>query len=106
VRAAAVALGLAICLAACGSSEQSAAGIVTDIDTLGVGRVQGFTLRTQDGTELAFAIEGGTDLAGGGWPPDHLQEHRATATGVAVVYRMDGERRVVTRLDDAPWIGR
>lgn len=106
MRVAAIALGLALGLIGCGSSEQHAAGIVIDIDTLGVGRVQGFTLRTRDGAELDFAIDGGTDMAGGGWPPDHLQEHRATATGVAVVYRTDGERRIVTRLDDAPWIGR
>lgn len=101
-----MALGLAVGLMGCGSSEQQAAGIVIGIDTLGVGRVQGFTLRTQDGAELDFTIEGGTDMSGGAWPPDHLQEHRATATGVAVVYRTDGDRRIVTRLDDAAWAGR
>ena len=95
----------AIALGACASAEQSAAGLVTDIDTLGLSQVQGFTLRTEDGTSLEFAIEGGTDLSAGGFPPDHLREHMANASGVAVAYRTDGDERIVVRLTDATWVG-
>ena len=89
-------------LAACGSGSQSAAGIVTDIDTLGLGRVQSFSLRTPAGETLDFDVTGGTDsLSTGGFPPDHLWEHLATGVGVAVAYRSEGDRRIALRLDDA-----
>lgn len=93
-------------LAGCGASDdQRASGLVVDIETLGLGRVQGFTLRTDAGELLEFTIDRGTQMTDGAWPPEHLQEHRATASGVAVVYRQQEGRRVVVRLDDAPWVG-
>ena len=103
-----LALGLTavLALAACASTEASAAGLVTDIDTLGLGRVQAFTLRTEDGSSLTFDVTEGTDLDVGGFPADHLREHMATGSGVAVAYRMDGDRLVAVRLSDATWIGR
>jgi hypothetical protein len=102
-----VAAMLAICVAAvgCGPGTERASGLVTAIDTLGLGRVQGFTLRTPDGEVLEFVFEGGTDLSAGGWPPDHLQEHLAMAEGVAVEYRVVDGRRVAIRLGDAAWVG-
>jgi hypothetical protein len=93
-------------IAGCGSADGSAAGLVTDIDTLGLGRVQAFTLRTDDGTSLRFTVRDGPDLSSGGLPADHLREHMATGSGVAVAYRADGDTLVVLRLTDAPWVGR
>ncbi len=93
-------------LVGCSASEPTAAGIVTAIDTLGVGRVQGFTLRTADGESLAFAFDGPVALGDCAFPPDHLREHMATAEGIAVAYRIDGDVRVVVRLTDAPWLDR
>jgi hypothetical protein len=90
----------------CAGGEESVAGIVTDVDTLGLGRVQGFTLLTPDGTALDFEFSGGTDLSSGGFPPDHLFEHLATGVGVAVAYRTEDGRRIPVRLADAEWIGR
>jgi hypothetical protein len=101
-----VSAGLALLLVACSAGQQSAAGIVTDVDSLGLGRVQAFTLRTPDGTTLVFDVSRGTDLSGGGFPPDHLWEHLATGVGVAVAYRTEGDERIAVRLDDAEWIGR
>ena len=92
-------------IAACGSPDGSAAGLVTDIDTLGLGRVQAFTLRTDDGASLRFTVRDGPDLSSGGFPADHLREHMATGSGVAVAYRTDGDALVVLRLTDAPWVG-
>ena len=93
-------------LAACSSTEASTAGLVTDIETLGIGRVEAFTLRTEDGTSLTFEVTYGTDLDAGGFPADHLREHMATASGVAVAYRREGNTLVAIRLSDAAWVGR
>ena len=100
-----MAISVALALTACSGGEQDAAGLVTDIDTLGLGQVQAFTLRTQDGASLVFDVSGGTDLGAGGFPADHLREHMATASGVAVAYRTDGDRLIAVRLTDATWIG-
>lgn len=86
---------------ACAPAERSAEGIVTAIDTLGLSQVQGFTLRTEDGRSLHLTISDGTDLGAGGFPPDHLREHMATASGVAVVYRTEGDTLVAIQLTDA-----
>ena len=101
-----LAIVVATTLLACAAGQQDAAGIVTDIDTLGLGRVQAFTLRTQDGASLVFDVSAGTDLGQGGFPADHLREHMATGAGVAVAYRTDGDRRIARKLSDADWIGR
>ncbi len=95
----------AVLVAGCDGGTERASGLVTRIDTLGLGRVQGFSLRTPDGVTLDFAIEGGTDLSAGGFPPDHLQEHLALAEGVAVEYRVVDGRRIAVRLGDAAWVG-
>jgi ribosomal protein S6E (S10) len=78
---------------------------VTDIESEGIGRVRGFTLRNEDGRTLRFVIEGGTDLSGGGMPADHLREHMTTVTGVAVAFRTEGERRIAIKLTDATDLG-
>ena len=101
-----LAIGVMTTLVACGGSDGTAAGLVVSIDTQGLGRVQGFTLRTQAGELVEFDIDRGTEITGGAWPPEHLREHMATAAGVAVEYRQDDGRRVVIRLADAPWVGR
>lgn len=104
-RAPIVIAAAAMVVVGCDPGVERVSGLVTRIDTLGVGRVQGFTLRTTDGTTLDFVFDGGTDLSAGGWPPDHLQEHLALAEGVAVEYRTDRGRRIAIRLGDAAWIG-
>ena len=69
-------------------------------DRQGLARIDGFTLRTADGTELRFdTTETRFDAAG--FPPQHLQEHRALAEPVRVTYQVkDGANRVV-KLEDA-----
>ena len=101
MRRALLLLVAALALAACSPAEQSVTGIVTGIDTLGIGEVRGFTLRAQDGSSLEFVIDGGTDLAAGGFPPDHLREHMTTATPVSVAYHTEGDARIAVRLTDA-----
>jgi len=95
--AVAVALVLGL-LVACSDALQQATGRVMSVDSPAFGRVDGFVLATDDGqltfdtSELAFQPE---------FPAVHLNEHRMLGSPVVVTYRRDGERLVVTKLDDA-----
>ena len=85
----------------CGPAAKSAAGIVVAVDQVSLTEIRGFTLRTDAGEMLTFRI-GPLDLSGGGFPANHLREHMATASTVAIAYtEVDGER-VAIRLVDAP----
>lgn len=74
-------------------------GKVIAIDSEGLSKVRGFTVRTDDGSELAFVI--GTLENGVEFPPGHLAEHLATATPVRVFFRDEAGSRVVYRIEDA-----
>jgi hypothetical protein len=98
---AALALVLALVVAACGGDTlRTETGIVVSVEQTGLAEVAGFTLRTPDGRELTFdTTETRFDAAG--FPPQHLQEHRALAEPVRVTYQAkDGTNRVV-KLEDA-----
>ena len=75
-------------------------GILTDIDSEGLTKVTGFTLRTSDGRSITFKI--GTLENGADFPPGHLAEHLATSSPVRVSFRVEGPDLVVYRLEDAP----
>lgn len=103
VTALALVLGLILGLivAACGGDTlRTETGIVIAVEQAGLAEVAGFTLRTSDGRELRFdTTETRFDAAG--FPPQHLQEHRALAEPVEVTYQVkDGTNRVV-KLKDA-----
>lgn len=104
--AAAISLPLVVLVAACAGGAETADGIVITIDTEGLGQVRAFTLRTEEGKSLEFAIDGPIDLDGGAFPPDHLREHMALAEGIAVAYEIRDGERIVVRLSDAPWLER
>jgi hypothetical protein len=90
-------------IAACGPSPQTAAGFVVDVQSTSLTEITSFTLRTEDGEELAFRV-GALDLNGGGFPGTHLREHMITNQPVAVAFDVEGQDRVATRLVDAPWL--
>ena len=101
-RLARVALGavLAFALVACGGDTlQSESGIVLDVQSQSLARIDGFTLRTTDGRELRFdTTETRFDTTG--FPPQHLHEHRALAEPIHVTYQVrDGTNRVI-KLED------
>jgi hypothetical protein len=75
-------------------------GVIVGVESEGLDRVRGFTLRTGDGRTLAFAL--GTLERGAEFPPGHLVEHQATAQPVRVSYVMDGDTRLAVRIEDAP----
>ena len=73
-------------------------GRLTKLLSEGLTRVRGFTLRLDDGTEVAFTIgrlENGVEF-----PPGHLSEHMSTSSAVRVFFRDEGGQRLVYRLED------
>ncbi|MHB8893195.1 MAG: hypothetical protein ACYC65_14260 [Candidatus Limnocylindrales bacterium] len=94
---------LSLTLAACGPAPQTVAGFVIGVKSTSLTQVDGFTLRTPEGTELVFRV-GRLELDGGAFPAGHLREHMALAQAVAVAYREDGDERVAYRLVDATWL--
>ncbi len=80
-------------------NAQAVVGVIVRVDSSGLDRVNGFTLRTTDQGSLVFTIG---DLENGAeFPPGHLVEHQATAQPVRVWYRTEGEVKVAIRLEDA-----
>lgn len=109
-----VALLLVLALGGCGSSatptpadaEASPAtlaspvtGRLMKIDSQGLTKVRGFTLRTDAGVEIPFTI--GRLENGAEFPPGHLAEHMATSSPVRVFFRDEAGTSVVYRIEDA-----
>jgi hypothetical protein len=90
-----------VALAGC-TADESAAGVVVDVDAVGPGQVTGFVLRTATGEQLDFSV-GELELDATAFPAVHLQEHLATSAPIAVSYRVENGERVAHRLVDAPW---
>ncbi len=88
-------------LGACGDPGKAAAGIVVALDAP-AGEVTGFTLRTQQGETITFAI-GSLEVDGAAFAASHLAEHAATLQPIAVAYRVENGVNVVHRMVDAPW---
>lgn len=96
-----VTLALAAPVAACQPTLREEVGVVISIESAGLGKVDGFELRTADGRLLTFDTR---DLAFDrvGFPASHLSEHLATTEPVRVTYRLEDGRNVAVRLVDAP----
>ena len=100
-------VGAAVLLGASGSAgptplpdAQAVTGVIVHVDSTGLDKVSGFTLRTATGGSLVFdlrALENGAQFA-----PGHLVEHQATAQPVRVWYRTEGGVQLAIRLEDAP----
>jgi hypothetical protein len=75
------------------------AGVITSIDSQGVDKVKGFTLRTRSGVDLTFVI--GQLDNGVEFPPGHLAEHQASLEPVLVYFKAEGGKLVVYHLEDA-----
>lgn len=75
-------------------------GVIVGVESEGIDKVRGFTLRTQGGSTIKFAI--GKLENGEAFPAGHLVEHQATAQQVRVWYRIEADTSVAVRLEDAP----
>ena len=80
--------------------ESPIVGLVTKIESEGLDKVKGFTLRASNGQDLTFvlgALDNAADFA-----PGHLAEHMAAADPVLVYFRPENGALVVYHLEDAP----
>jgi len=85
-------------VAACEPTLEQESGVVIDIDSPALGRVDSFELLTTDGERLIFdtsELEFRSEF-----PAPHLAEHRILGDRIVVTYKQDRGRRVVTQLDD------
>jgi hypothetical protein len=93
-----VALVCAAAVVACEPTLQQADGVVIEVDSPGLGRVDSFVLVTGDGERLAFDT---TELEfRSEFPASHLTEHKVIGDVIEVTYKTDGDRLIVTQLDD------
>ena len=81
------------------ADTRSAVESVIAVDQIPVTSVRSFTLRTNDGQELVFAV-GKLDIGGDASPANHLREHLALAEPIQVDYQTEGADRVANRLTD------
>lgn len=100
-------LGAAILLGAGGPSAptlppdaQAVTGVIVRVDSAGLDKVSGFTLRTATGDSLVFDLRALTN--GAQFAPGHLVEHQATGQPVRVWYRTESGVQLAIRLEDAP----
>lgn len=96
-------LALWMAIVACGPAPKTVAGFVVDMKSTSLTQVDSFTLRTPEGTEIAFRV-GALELDGGAFPAGHLREHMALSQAVAVAYREEDGERMAYRLVDATWL--
>jgi hypothetical protein len=82
-----------------GAPASPVTGVLVKIDSQGLTKVRGFTLRTDAGAEIPFTI--GTLENGAEFPPGHLAEHMSTSSPVRVFFRDAGGTLVVYRIEDA-----
>ena len=83
---------------ACEPTLQQETGVVIDVDSPALGRVDSFVLLNGDGERLTFDT---TELEfRSEFPAPHLAEHRVIGDRIVVTYKSDGDRLVVTQLDD------
>ncbi len=83
---------------ACEPTLRQETGIVIAVDSPALGRVDGFELLTPGGEKLTFdtsALEFRPEF-----PAPHLAEHKVLGDQIVVTYKTDGDRLLVTRLDD------
>jgi hypothetical protein len=97
---AAVALGFVVVSAFGQAPRRTETGLVTAVDSAGLTKVRGFTIRTNDGRTVTFRI--GVLENGAQFAPGHLLDHRATGVKVVVTYRQENGDLVAVRIEDAP----
>jgi hypothetical protein len=85
--------------AGCQPALEQQVGIVYSVDSPALGRVDSFELLTPEGEILAFDTSGLRFRPE--FPAAHLSEHQILGDPIEVTFRSEGDRRVVTQLDDA-----
>jgi len=92
-----------VLLAACSASAppKSAHGVLLAVDSPSLQKVDGFTLRTDDGQELNFiAAANFNQGASHAMSPGHLRQHMALAEPMTVTYREENGRLIALDATD------
>ena len=76
-------------------------GVVIEVDSAGLGDVRGFTLRPGN-SPFSFSFVLGTLENATEFSPSHLAEHQVSSEPIRAWFRIEGDERVVYRLEDAP----
>jgi hypothetical protein len=74
-------------------------GVVTVVDSTGLGQVDQFVLRLPDASTMTLAmgpLENATEFS-----PSHLAEHQVTSEPIRVFFRMENGVPIVYRIEDA-----
>jgi hypothetical protein len=96
-----------VLLAACSAPPSSAQtqtvrGVLLDVVSPSIQQVDRFTLRTDDGRELAFvAAPGFNQGASHVMTPGHMRQHMALADAVEVTYRQENGTLLALSATDA-----
>jgi hypothetical protein len=92
-----------VLLAGCATPQtQTVRGVLLDVVSPSIQQVDSFTLRAEDGRELAFVTapnfnQGATHVM----TPGHMRQHMALADPVIVTYREDNGKLVAVSATDA-----
>jgi hypothetical protein len=78
---------------------QQVVGVVVRVESTGLTNVRGFTLRTDAGAEMTFALDALEN--GAEFPPGHLVEHQASSSPIRVWFKTEGGVNDAIRLEDA-----
>jgi hypothetical protein len=96
-------LGLAACSAPPTAAQtQTVKGVLLEVVSPGIDKVDSFTVRTDDGQELTFVTapdfnKGVQHLMS----PGHMRQHMALADPILVTYRQESDRLVALSATDA-----
>ncbi len=83
---------------ACEPTLRQETGIVIGVDSPALGRVDSFELINLKGERLTFDTS--TLQFRHQFPAPHLSEHQLIGDHIVVTYKADGDRLIVTQLDD------
>jgi hypothetical protein len=78
----------------------SVTGVVIAVEGAGPTSVEGFTLRTAEGTLYEFAVQR-LEVGAGGKPAPHLREHQLSSEPIVVEYKVENGRHVALYYTDA-----
>ena len=94
----------AVVLGACSAPAaptKTVHGVLLEVESPSIQRVERFTLRTDDGQEMtfsaAFDFNSGTSHA---MTPGHMRQHMALADPVTITYREDGSNLIALNATD------
>jgi hypothetical protein len=92
-------LAAELAVVGCQPTLEQQVGIVYSVDSPSLGRVDSFELLTIAGDILTFDTSQVRFQPS--FPAAHLSEHQVLGDPIEVTYRTEGDRLVVTQLDDA-----